>query len=226
MEGLMRKFIKTAGLAVAFAAMAVSSASATTGPAMLTSTNPIGTGSNTAAVSGNTASFAAHTFTIGGAVVTCGDANFTITSVTTNTATVDPHYTGCSLLVSGTPVGAATVDIACDWTFTFHHATFTDTTGAGTGGTVDTNCNTAVTVPAVNCQINVAAQTRPGISTQNITSTGASTAVAHPWGSKITGNVTGLTYTVPAGKSCPGVAEHGTGNYVGTVAVRNLWGML
>src|SRR3954470_20815373 len=49
-RGLMRKLIKTAGLAVAFAAMAVSSASAATGPVMLTSTTPTGIGSNTAAV--------------------------------------------------------------------------------------------------------------------------------------------------------------------------------
>ena len=223
----MRKFMRTAGLAVAFAAMAVSSASAATGPAMLTSANPIGVGSNTAAISTVMASnYPAHTFTIGGAIVTCADANFGVTAVTTNTAHVDTSYSGCQLLVSGTPVGAATIDVGCAWTLTFHTAVFDSASGAGTGGSIDTNCNTAVTVPAVNCQINVAAQTRPGISSQNIDTTGANTASLTPWGSKITGSVTGLTYTVPAGKSCPGVAEHGTGNYAGAVAIKNVWGML
>jgi hypothetical protein len=227
MEGLMRKLIKTAGLAVVFAAIAVSSADATTGKATLTSAAPIGTASNTAAISGNAAGFAAHTFTASGAQVTCADAVFRITSVTLTAATIDPIYSNCRFLVAGTPVGNATVHTPCDWTLTFSHASFTDTTGAGTGGTVTTNCSTTVTVPAVTCTIHVAAQTRAGISSQNIDAAGANSTSTTPWGSKIIASVAGLTYTTTTapGGNCS-IPEHGTGTYAGTVAVRNVWGML
>jgi hypothetical protein len=160
-------------------------------------------------------------------VVTCADVTFTITGVTTNTVTFDANFHhNCQFIVSGTPVGSATVDVGCDWSLTLHHAVFDSSTGAGTGGTIDTNCTTAVTVPAVNCQINIYGQTRPGISTQNIDTTGVNTSSAAPWGSKITASLSGLTYTVPAGKTCPGFAEHGTGAYASTVAIKNIWGML
>jgi hypothetical protein len=223
----MKKFIKTAGLAVAFAAMAVSSASATAGPAMLTSASPLGTGHNTAAVAGSTGvNLPPHTFTAGGARVSCPDADFRVTSVTTNTASVDASYSGgCTFIVGGLTLGAAAVDVNCGWTLSFHNATFTDTTGAGTGGTVVLPCSTTVTVPAIGCVIHVLAQTREGISSQNVDAAGVNSAAPTPWGSKVIANVTGLTYTTNG--ACAGLAEHNNDSvYAGSVYVKNVWGML
>jgi hypothetical protein len=229
MEGLMRKYMTIVGLAVAIAAMAVSSASATTGRAMLTSHGQHHLGSNTGAISGNSASFAAHTFQAGGATVRCADANFTVTAVSTTTAHFDPSFSGCQLIVSGTPVAAASVTAPCTWTLSLHMttATYNDLTGAGTGATVVTGCTTIVHAPAVNCELDVAAQAAGSITTQNINNTGDSSTLATPWGSKITSASTGLSYVVPAGKSCPGVTSPGTdGAYAGTAAIPGVWGML
>jgi hypothetical protein len=224
MEGLMSKFIKTAVLAVAFAAMVASSASAATGPAMLKDASPTGTASNLAAISGNAAAFPAHTFTATSAQVSCAHADFHILGVTTNTATIKPTYTSCNFLLNGTPLAAATVDTGCHWTLLFHTGVFNSTTGAGTGGSAF-NCATQVTVPAIGCTLDVFAQTRPGISSQNINAAGGNDTSATPWGSKVIANVTGLTYTTTG--SCPGLSEHGNdAAYAGTVAVKNVWGSL
>jgi hypothetical protein len=226
MEGLMRKFMKTAGLAVAFAAMAVSSASAASGPAMLKTTGTIGTASNTGAISGNAASYGTHVFTAGAAKVNCEDATFHIRTITTTAATIVPTYSGCALNISGTNVAPATVTTGCDWDLNFGAGTF-HTSGLGTGGTVTTTCTTVVDVPAIGCQLDVFGQTRPGITSQNIDAAGANSASATPWGSKIIASVTGLTYTTTTapGGNCV-IAEHGTGTYAGTVAVHNVWGSL
>jgi len=224
----MRKLIKTAGLAVVLSAMAVSSANATTGRAMFTTTGSMDkVASNLSSHSGNATSYAAHTFQAGGATVSCATAKFTITAVSTTTTHFDPIYQSCQLLVSGTPVAAASVTTPCTWTLSIQNATYNDATGAGTGATVRTNCVSVVHAPAVNCEIDVAAQTAEGISTQSIDASGANTAAATPWGSKIVAAATGLSYTVPAGKSCPGVTSPGTnGAYTGTVAAKDVFGML
>jgi hypothetical protein len=229
MEGLMRKLMTIVGLAVAIVAMAASSARATTGRAMLTSHGQHHLGSNTGSVSGNSASFPAHTFQTGGATVSCPVVTVTVTAVSTTTAHFDPKFHSCQLLVSGTPVGAAAVTTPCTWTLSLHmpEAMFNDATGHGTGATVVTGCTSTVHAPAVNCEIDVAAQPVSGITTQNVNNTGDPTAVATPWGSKITSTSTGLSYVVPAGKSCPGVTSPGTnGAYTGTITIPGVWGML
>jgi hypothetical protein len=221
----MKKFIKTAGLAVAFAAVAVSSASATTGPAMLNSASPIGTASNIAATAGSTGgNLGAHTFTATSAQVSCTTASYKVTTVTTTTSTIDPSYSGCTFLVSGTALGTASVDSGCTWDLSFSAATFTNTTGAGSGGSA-TNCYTQVTVPGIGCTLDVFAQTSSGIASQNVDTSGAATTVATPWGSKITATNSGLTYTTTG--SCPGLSEHGKdAAYSGSVYVKNVWGSL
>jgi hypothetical protein len=225
MEGLMRKLVSTVGLAVAFAAMAASSASATSGPAMLTSHSPFGTASNTAVVAKSEGpNLGAHLFTATSAQVSCSEVDFRVTTVTTNTSTIDPSYSGCTFIVSGTPLGTATVDSACTWDLSFVNAVFNDSTGVGSGGTA-TNCATQVTIPGIGCTLDVFAQTSEGISSQNVDTSGAATTVATPWGSKITATNSGLTYTTTG--SCPGLSEHGKdAAYSGSVYVKDVWGML
>jgi hypothetical protein len=228
----MKKFIKTAGLAVAMAAMAVSTANATTGAAMLKSASPVGVASNIAAEAGNTgANLGSHVFTAAaGATVSCSTATFHLTTpVPTNSVTFRPTYSGCAFSVSGTTLGAATVDINCEWTLTFSSASFTDTTGAGTGGRADVPCSTTVTVPTIGCTIHVSpVAAAPGISSQNVTSAGVNDATATPWGSKIIANVTGLGYTTTtaAGGNCVIASSGSSATYAGSVYQRNVWGAL
>jgi hypothetical protein len=218
----MRRLARYAGLSVALAAVAVSSASAD--PAMFKSAAPIGTGSNTSAISGNAAGFGAHTFSASGAQVTCADAVFGIVSVATLTTTIRPIHLSCRYLVAGTPVGAATVHPSCHWDLSFHHANI-DLLGHVTDPTMQITCAAQVTVPSVGCTIDIPAQTRSGLSMQNIDAAGANTSSLTPWGSKIVASIPGLTYTTTttAGGNCA-IPEHGTGTYAGTVAVKNLWG--
>ena len=217
------KILKSMVLAMLLAAMAAATASAATGPAMLKTSGTVGTASNTGATSGNAATYPRHTLGVGAAVMACNDVTFRVTAITTNNTTVDPNIAGCSLLLSGTPVGAATFDTPCDWSLSLANATFVDTTGASTGGTLTTNCTTTVTIPADGCTIHIFAQTREGISAQNITSTGAPTSSPAPWGAAVQLSLSNLTYTA---STCPGMAEHGFLQYAGQVAVRNLWGSL
>jgi hypothetical protein len=220
----MSKLIRASALALALTAVTAASAGATTGPGMVVQNGTAGTASNTGAISGNGASFVAHTFSAGGGVVSCGDATFNITGVTTTTVTFGPVYSNCRFTVAGTVLGAATVDAPCHWTVHVGSGTFNNSTGAGTGGTVSTGCVTSVTVPAAGCTIHVAqVNGAGGITSQNIDATGANSTAAVPWGSKLVAAVTGLTYTTTG--SCL-IAEHGTGSYTGTVAVRNVFGSL
>jgi hypothetical protein len=221
----MKKFIQASVMVLALTAVTATSASATTGRAMFNVTGTAGVGSNTAAVSGVGANLGAHTFTAGGGVVRCNDATFNITSITTTTAHFHPSYAGCNFTVAGTALGTATVDSPCTWTLHSVAASVFDTaTGAGSGGSVSTQCSTTVTVPAAGCTIHVAQVAgATGISTQNVTLAGASTTTIPAPAVRITAAVSGLTYTTAG--SCL-IAEHGTGSYSGSVAVRNVYGSL
>lgn len=228
----MKKFIKTAGLAVAFAAMAVTSASATVGPAMVRVDGTPGTGHNTGSLSGNASTYGASSFTAGGGAVKvqCGTADFKVTSTTTNTVNFDASYSPggaagpCTFAVSGTVLGTAAIDTTTSWSLLGHHAVFDTSTGATTDVTV-TNSVTKVTVPGIGCTLDVFHQTSRGITIQNIDAAGNNTTVATPWGSKIIASVNNLTYTTTG--SCVGLPEHGTdGFYSGTVAIANVFGSL
>jgi hypothetical protein len=226
MEVLMKKFLMTVGLAVALAAMAVSSASAT---GMLNSRSPIGTGSNTASVADSMGpNLAASILGVTGATVTCPDVTYNVTQVTTFDARVDPSFGGgCLFLVSGTPVGTATVNTAgASLTLTATHSTFGD--GLGSDITVDVNGPIIITT-AVGCTLTIPSQSNKGggtsIQSQNIDTTGANTTSTSPWGAKITATSLSLTYTTHG--SCPGIAEHGNDSFfTGSVYVKNVWGSL
>lgn len=220
----MLKLTKATMLAGMLSLSAAATASATTGPAMLMADGTPGRASNTAAVSGNTTNFPGHTMAIGGLTFTCADANYTVTTVATTSATLDPDYTGCQIFVSGTPVAGATIDTPCDWDLSFADGIFNNTTGSASSGTLTTTCVTTVTVPAINCTLHLAAQNRGGLFLQNINEAGGNDTSATPWGSKLTMSITGITYTATG--SCPGAAEHGTMTYAGTVAVRAVTGSL
>jgi hypothetical protein len=221
----MRKIISAAAVALGLAALTGAPAGAATGPAMLRDVSPTGTASNTASVATSEgANLPAHGFTATSAQISCADVVYRVTSVATTTATVDPSYSGCSFVLNGTPLAPVTVDSRCTWDLSFANATFNSTNGAGTGGTV-TTCPTQMTLPAIGCTIDIAAQTREGISAQNVDTSGANSALATPWGSKITANVSGITYTTTG--SCPGLSAHGNdASYTGSLYVKNVFGVL
>jgi hypothetical protein len=222
----MSKLITTAALALAFSAVAASSAIATIGPAMLTSRLPITRASNTAAVAGNTGpNLAGASFVASSARVACADDDLHITTpLPTNTVHATPTFSGCVFSVSGTPVATSTIDHNCEWTATAHHATFNTTTGATSDITLDI-CELTLTIPAVGCTIHVTeSDEEPGVSLQNITSTGANDTSASPWGSRITAGLTGLHYITTG--SCPGLPSTGSASYSAALYARNIWAML
>jgi hypothetical protein len=230
---MMKKYFKTAGLAVAFAAMAVSSASATAGPGMLNSRAPAGPGSNTAAVAGNTGpNLAASVLGVTGATVTCPDTTYTVNSVSTTDANVSPTFGPagqCVFAVSALPVGTATVHTTgASLTVNAAHSVFNNTTGLGTDLTVNT-AGTIVVTTSAGCTLTIPTQSNKGggtlLQSQNINSAGGNDTSASPWGSKITATSLSLTYTATG--SCPGIAEHGSDSFfTGSVYVKNVWGSL
>jgi hypothetical protein len=221
----MRTFMKAAGLALALAALTASPASATTGPAMLNSASPIGTASNIPATSGSSGPrLAALTFGATGSQISCSNVVLRVTSVTTTTAVIDPSYTGCTYLVSGTSLASVTFDTNCAWDLSFANAAFNSTTGAMTGATVSI-CRSQITIPGLGCTVDLFSQTREGIASQNVDINGNASTATTPWGSKITSFPEGVTYTTTG--SCIGLAEHGSDSAFATsVAVKNLWASL
>jgi hypothetical protein len=220
----MKRFVTMLAVAVAVAAMTASVAGAATGPAMWKTTTPIGTASNTGAISGNNSSTGAHTLTFTSAQLSCADAVFEVHAVTTTTLTFVPTWSGCTFKVNGTSLANGTAVSNCTWDISLANAVFNTATGAATGGTLS-ECYTDVSVPAIGCTIHVFAQTREGVSVQNIDVNGNVSLLAEPWGSRISINASGITFTTTG--SCPGLTEHGNdGADAGTVTVHNLWASL
>jgi hypothetical protein len=229
----MRKFLTTVGLAVSLGTVVVSSAGATTGLGMFSSRAPLGTGSNTASVAGSTGSnLSASVLGVTGATITCPDTTYTVTQVSTFDARVDPSFGpagACLFVVSGTPVGAVTVDTAgASLTLTATHSSFNSAAGAGSDITVDVNGPIVVTT-SIGCTLRILSQANKGggtsIQSQNVDGAGAGTTSASPWGEKIVVNNLSLTYTATG--SCPGIAEHGADTFFsGGVYVKNVWGSL
>jgi hypothetical protein len=222
----MRKFTRTACLAIAIAGLAASSAHGTIGPAMFGSASPFGTGSNIAQVAqseGGDRSGPDWGFAGGGGSVPCSRVVYRVTSVTTTTASVDPSFSGCTLVV-GSPLALVTITTPCAWTVHFTNAQFSNATGAGSGGTLSTNCTTTFVLPQIGCTVDMAPHTSEGVSWQNVTTTGANSTSATPWGMALSTNLTNMTYEGTGG--CFGFGTHGDFALASTVSFKNLWGTL
>lgn len=220
----MPKLVATVCLTVVLTAAIASTSSATAGPAMVSRASLIfGQASNLGSISGNGTSYPAHRFTAGVTTVSCATVTGSLGGSFTASVAFMMSYSGCSLVVTGTPVAAATVHSNCSWNFSFSPSVFNNATGGATGGTVAPGCVTSVTSPAVNCQLDFAFATLPGVSAQNIDWTGSNSTASSPWGMKLVASITGWSYSVPSGKSCPGVVSPGSGGYTGTMAVPGVW---
>jgi hypothetical protein len=229
----MTRSIKAIVLAAALAVAASVAASATTGPAMLTSASPIGTGSNIAATAQNTgANFGPFAMVASGLNFRCSTVVMRVTAVTTDTATVDPRFSECVVLLSGTVVGGAQFSTPCDWRLSFANGTFNNTTGATGGGTLTIGCAMQVgfTSQAGACIMDFPAQTREGLTLQNIDSAGNASTTATPWGMAIVTSVSGLTYDATTNTpttfgGCP-LPGHGTAAWASSMYLKNVWGQL
>jgi hypothetical protein len=225
----MTRLVTMLALTLALAATAAASAGATAGPAMLGSASPLGIASNTAADAGSEGTnLGPGAMTVSGLPgATCSSVQFRITSVTTTTATLDPAFQNCAVFIGGMEVEPVPITTPCDWTVTVQTGGFSNATGHTVAATLRTNCTTALTFDT-GCTVDVLAQTRTGVTLQNVDTVGANSTSATPWGSKVSLNISTLTYarTGTTGLFCSTMPPAGTVSLVSSFYAKNVWGRL